>query len=51
MWPNPQFPADLVTFIEKIFLMGKSIFCAVLPSVFEFNLQIISELIYLTPKI
>ena len=28
MWPNPQFPADLVTFTEEI-LMENSIFCAV----------------------
>ena len=28
MWPNPQFPADLVTFIEEI-LNGKLHFCAV----------------------
>ena len=28
MWPNPQFPADLVTFTEKI-LNGKLHFCAV----------------------
>ena len=29
MWPNPQFPADLVTFTEEI-LMENLIFCAVL---------------------
>ena len=28
MWPNPQFPEDLVTFIEEI-LNGKLIFCAI----------------------
>ena len=28
MWPNPQFPADLVTFTEEI-LNGKLHFCAV----------------------
>ena len=28
MWPNPQFPADLVTFTEEI-LNGDFIFCAV----------------------
>ena len=28
MWPNPQFPADLVKFTEKI-LNGKLHFCAV----------------------
>ena len=28
MWPNPQFPADLVTFPEEI-LNGNLIFCAV----------------------
>ena len=28
MWPNPQFPSDLVTFIEEI-LNGKVFFCAV----------------------
>ena len=28
MWPNPQFPADLVTFNEKS-LMENFIFCAV----------------------
>ena len=27
MWPNPQFPADLVTFTEEI-LNGKLDFCA-----------------------
>ena len=31
MWPNPQFPADLVTFTEEIF-NGKLHFCAVPPS-------------------
>ena len=29
MWPNPQFPADLITFTEEI-LNGKLHFCAVL---------------------
>ena len=29
MWPNPEFPADLVTFPEEI-LMENLIFCAVL---------------------
>ena len=29
MWPNPQFPVDLVTFTEEI-LHGKLHFCAVL---------------------
>ena len=29
MWPNPQFPADLVTFTEKSF-MGNFISCAML---------------------
>ena len=29
MWPNPQFPADLVTFTEEV-LNGKLHFCAVL---------------------
>ena len=29
MWPNPQFPAGLVTFTEEI-LNGNFIFCAVL---------------------
>ena len=29
MWPNPQFPADLVTFTEKS-IMQKFIFCAVI---------------------
>ena len=28
MWPNPQFPVDLVTFTEEI-LNGKLHFCAV----------------------
>ena len=28
MWPNPQFPADLVTFTEEIF-DRKLFFCAV----------------------
>ena len=28
MWPNPQFPEDLVSFIEEI-LNGKLHFCAV----------------------
>ena len=28
MWPNPQFPADLVTFTEE-FRNGNFIFCAV----------------------
>ena len=28
MWPNPQFPVDLVTFTEQI-LNGNFIFCAV----------------------
>ena len=28
MWPNPQFPDDLVTFTEEI-LNGKLYFCAV----------------------
>ena len=28
MWPNPQFPADLVPFTEEIF-NGNFIFCAV----------------------
>ena len=28
MWPNPQFPADLVTFVEEI-PNGKLPFCAV----------------------
>ena len=28
MWPNPQFPADLVVFTEEI-LNGNFIFCAV----------------------
>ena len=28
MWPNPQFPADLVTFTEEIF-NEKHYFCAV----------------------
>ena len=30
MWPDPQFPADLVTFTEKIvkdYLRYKTIFC------------------------
>ena len=31
MWPNPQFPAHLVTFTEKI-LNENFIFCAVLVS-------------------
>ena len=30
MWPNPQFPADLVTFTEKKSLMKNFIFCAVI---------------------
>ena len=44
MWPNPQFPADLVTFAEKIlngklhflkkFVMENFIFCAVEVTVF-----------------
>ena len=29
MWPNPLFPADLVTFTEEI-LNGKLHFCAVM---------------------
>ena len=29
MWPNPQFPADLVTVTEEI-LNGKLIFCVVI---------------------
>ena len=29
MWPNPQFPADLITFTEEI-LNGKLRFCAVM---------------------
>ena len=29
MWPNPQFPSNLVTFTEKT-LNGKRYFCAVL---------------------
>ena len=28
MWPNPKFPADVVTFAEEI-LNGNFIFCAV----------------------
>ena len=28
MWPNPRFPADLVTFTEK-YLMENFIFCEV----------------------
>ena len=32
MWPNPQFPVDLVTFTEEIF-MENFIFCAVLKEV------------------
>ena len=27
MWPNPQFPADLVTFTEKIFNRKLHILC------------------------
>ena len=33
MWPNPQFPADLITFTKEI-LNGKLHFCAVLITVF-----------------
>ena len=34
MWPNPQFPADLVTFTEEI-LNGKHFLCSVCLNVFQ----------------
>ena len=33
MWPNPEFPVDLVTFIEEI-LTENFIFCVVIGSLF-----------------
>ena len=37
MWTSPQFPADLITFTEKI-LNGKLIFCAVeLPTIIRYD--------------
>ena len=39
MWTSPQFPADLITFTEKI-LNGKLIFCAVeLPTIIDMMVQ------------
>ena len=34
MWPNPQFPVDLVTFTEEIFNMENFIFSAVSTTAF-----------------
>ena len=38
MWPNPQFPADLVSLLEK-FLIKNFIFCAVKRTSVSFNIS------------
>ena len=46
MWPNPQFPTDLVTFTEE-FLNGKCHFCAVASWLFISSLIMFSFTVYL----
>ena len=49
MWPNPQFPPDLVTFTEKI-LNGKLHFLYNVDETLSPNMLSILKIAQLTPK-